>query len=54
METEEKLQKEAIKAITAFRQLFALKMLSNVECADIQERINDKYGEYLSPLRNED
>jgi len=50
--SEEKLKKEALEAITAWRQLNALKLLKDKESLLIKERIMIFYGKYLNPLRN--
>lgn len=50
---EEKLKLKALKAITAWRQLDALKLLNNEERLSIKEKIMALYGKYLNPLRTE-
>ncbi len=43
----------ALKAITAWRQLDGLNLLSDSEKYEIKERIMVLYGKYLSPIRTE-
>ena len=50
---EEKEKYRAVMAITAWRQLEALRILSKEESESIKKKIVDTYGEkYLSPLRD--
>ncbi len=47
------IELKALKAITAWRQLDALKLLNKEERSNIKEKIMALYGKYLSPLRTE-
>ena len=47
----EKERLQALKAITAFRQLDALVCLTEIEKMNIKGRLMAKYSEYLNPLR---
>jgi len=48
---EQKQRLNALKAITAWRQLDALKLLNKEERQQIQDKIMALYGKYLNPLR---
>lgn len=50
---ENKQNLKALKAISAWRQLDALKLLNNEERSNIKEKIMALYGKYLNPLRTE-
>lgn len=50
---EKRLKLKALKAITAWRQLDALKLLNNEERLSIKKKIMALYGKYLNPLRAE-
>jgi len=42
---------KALRAISAFRQLKGLNLLSQEEEKEIGERITKEFGQYLSPIR---
>lgn len=50
--SEERQKRKALKAITAFRKLDGLNLLSDSEKYEIKERIMVLYGKYLSPIRS--
>ena len=52
-EAEIKQTQKALKAITAWRQLDGLNLLSDSEKYEIKERLMAVYGKYLSPIRTE-
>ena len=53
MAKQDKKRLQALKAITALRQLEALKLLNKEEISSIEDKITASYGKYLSPLRTE-
>lgn len=53
MKEEKKKELEALIAITAFRQLDGLGVLTISGRKIIKQRINTLYGKYLSPIRTE-
>ena len=52
-EAEIKQTQKALKAITAWRQLDGLNLLSDSEKYEIKERLMAVYGKYLSLIRTE-
>lgn len=52
-EAEIKQAHTSLKAITAWRQLDGLNLLSDSEKYEIKERIMALYGKFLSPIRTE-
>ena len=44
-------QKQALAAITAWRQLLYDGLLNEKEAASIKKKINTRYKEFLSPIR---